>query len=108
MAQWQHGDPCRIVHDYCTTVKHAWWRQLGEHAMASGKGLGVSMIDEVMERLRQSQAIRDMKAADDEALKWFDVAMRHYARMAREELDRRGVRPMTLIGSVEVFDRRDK
>jgi hypothetical protein len=65
----------------------------------------VSLIDEVLERLRQGQAMRDLKTVDDEALKWFDVAMRHYGRMAREELDRRGVRPLTLVSSVKVIDR---
>ena len=81
-------------------VMRAWWRLLDERPggcealgrlIWAAEGLSVSLIDEVLERLRQSQALRDLKTADDETLKWFDVAMRHYARMAREELDRRGV-----------------
>jgi hypothetical protein len=68
----------------------------------------MSLVAEVMERLAQGQAIRDMKGSDSAALQRFEAFMRHYGRMARAELDKRGVAPFNLVQFVEVVDRTDE
>jgi hypothetical protein len=65
------------------------------------------MIEKIREVLGRSQAVVSMKGADDKELQWFEACMRHYAWLAREELERRGVRPLTFVGRVEVIDRRE-
>ena len=64
------------------------------------------MIAHAMVALCKSETIPDMKRVDDELLGKFEVAMRHYGRYAREEIEARGLWPLTLVGAVKVIDRR--
>jgi hypothetical protein len=64
----------------------------------------MSLITEAMERLSQARSIRDMEGSDAATLQRFEAYMRHYGRMARAELDHRGLRPLSLVHQVEVVD----
>jgi hypothetical protein len=60
----------------------------------------------MMAVLCKGENIDDMKRVDGELLRTFKAAMRHYGGYARRELDARGLRPLTLVSTVKVIDRR--